>query len=133
VLHHPLRVPQRPALDHPIALRFQFSRLLTDQVEAIEQPLDVRPGVWRKGLAKGGAELPSRSRQSRLSGLYSPAPRTVSAASIRVTRAARLRISSSRSRIEQWASPTGIPHGFVRDGHPEADSRLASQPGEQSA
>src|SRR5919206_2959974 len=57
-LDHLLRLPRRVTLDRLVALRFQVGHLLADQVEAIEQPLDLRPGVRGKGLVEGGAQLP---------------------------------------------------------------------------
>src|SRR4051794_14208915 len=57
-LDHPLPLPRCLTLNRLVALCFQFGHLLTDQVEAIEQALDLRPSVRRKGLAEGGAQLP---------------------------------------------------------------------------
>src|SRR3954465_7934443 len=57
-LDHLLRLTRRLTFDGLVALRFQVGHLLADQVEAIEQPLNLRPGGRGKGLAGGGAQLP---------------------------------------------------------------------------
>src|SRR3954463_15421923 len=48
-LDHLLRLTRRLTFDGPVALRFQVGHLLADQVEAIEQPLNLRPSVRGKG------------------------------------------------------------------------------------
>src|SRR3954464_1689808 len=44
-LDHLLRLPRCLPLDRLVALRFQVGHLLANQVEAIEQPLNLRPSV----------------------------------------------------------------------------------------
>src|SRR4051794_7456658 len=122
-LDHLLRPPPRLALDGLVALRFQVGHLLADQVEAIEQPLNLRPGVRGKGLVEGGAQLPEP--------LATVAPQWVVLAGTEHGQHRRDPVDQGHPRPDQLLAladgAAGILGGLVRHRHHGADARLAPQ------
>src|SRR5215207_8533969 len=128
-LDHLLRLPRRLVLDGLVALRFQVGHLLADQVEAIEQTLDLRPSVRRKGLVEGGAQLPQP--------LAAVAPQRVVLARTEHGQHRLDPVDNGHPRADQLLAlaygAAGILSSLVRHRHHRANPRLAAQPGQEGA